>query len=771
SEGDPPVKLSATAFIEVSKIAFSDEREFTICKGENQELNVVPEEIYSYSWWPNENITSTSLPNPIVYPSETTTYTAVGKLKYCTDTAEFIVNVNPLPLNELDFEYVFCKGDSLTLNPGEHASYLWSTGETTQSINIAVENWYAVTLTNEYNCKTHDSVGVWWSLIPELDYGELQIFVCGSKEQTLNLSFTTGSASTNLIPIQADKSRVENAGSLNPTITVDEFGIYQFQMEVTNEISCEFLDTIHIEFHNQPKAEFFLDEEKCHGYNLDLHFTGTTFEDAEFSWYSNGEVFHSEIGLDSIIIPLGYGETNRTVGLKVNEQGCIDSTEQGVTVIPAMDFWIEENPDGCTPLNVQFGNKDIEEIKEYYWEFGDGNTSDISNPTNTYYNPGTSDLAFDVSLKVVSVEDCENTGILENAVVVHPIPTIDLSFEENNCQPEYMEIWYKGSANNNDNFHWNLQEFQTDEIINNPGTTMGPLEIKRRSEPNVNIGLQVISEFGCKSDSITKRWKRKPVFEVFVDQTEGCPPLKTGIKAEVLDMVDEVDFYYNLGDGTTGGGDSVFHKYNLPNTKNEIRFVGISKTTGCSDTVIFNEPVFVYPVPEANYMATPEDVLISDPEIYFENQSTGALSYEWDFDDESFNSTEESPTHRFNYMGFYNVLLTAYNDLGCTDSISHQVAVAFDKLFPPNAFSPNAINEEDKEFRIHSEGVLDDGYNLLIFNRWGQVVFESSSQTIGWDGKMKNGNFAPAGVYTWVLKYFDFRGEKHKQQGTVTLIF
>jgi gliding motility-associated-like protein len=97
--------------------------------------------------------------------------------------------------------------------------------------------------------------------------------------------------------------------------------------------------------------------------------------------------------------------------------------------------------------------------------------------------------------------------------------------------------------------------------------------------------------------------------------------------------------------------------------------------------------------------------------------------------------------------------------------------VTFDKVFPPTAFSPNAPDEEDREFRIHAEGIVNDGYNLLIYNRWGEVVFQSYSQNNGWDGTMKNGLNAPSGVYPWVLQYYDFLGKKHAQQGTVTLIF
>ena len=125
----------------------------------------------------------------------------------------------------------------------------------------------------------------------------------------------------------------------------------------------------------------------------------------------------------------------------------------------------------------------------------------------------------------------------------------------------------------------------------------------------------------------------------------------------------------------------------------------------------------------------------------------------------------------FQDLRLYTVVLDAIKEFGCMDTTTREVSVAFDKLFPPNAFSPNAVREEDREFRIYSEGVSDEGYQLLIFNRWGEVIFESNTQQNGWDGRMKNGNFAPAGVYSWVITYVDFLERKHKQQGTVTLLF
>ena len=770
-EGDAEVKLSASASVEVNKIAFSDEREFTICEGDDQELNLEADDMYSYSWTPDKNINSATISNPVVNPISTAVYTAVGKLGFCTDTADFKVNVNPLPDISFEKEYTICKGDSIILNPGEHNTYLWDNGSISQTIKVSEEGWYKVTVTNVFGCTGTDSTEVKWSIKPELDYSEVETLVCGSKSQTLDISFISGSASINMVPVQPLKASIKNANTLHPEISVSEFGVYQFIVEITDEYTCQFRDTLEIEFHNQPEAVFYMDEEKCKGYSLELNFAGSTQEEAVFSWYSNDTVYREGMDVKDMVIPLGYGQVNRTVGLKVDEKGCVDSAFQGVTVTPAMSFRVEENDEGCTPLTAQFSNADVEEIESYFWEFGDGNTSQVENPANVYVNSGTTDIAYDVKLTVVSTEGCENKGILKDAVRVHPIPTIDMSFNENECYPVIAEVSYIGSGNENDTYLWDLEDFIDGEILNDPGNTSGPLKFERSSEPTVDIGLQVISEYGCETDSIFKKWKRKPVFSLELDKNEGCPPLEITFKTSVADDVDEVTFSYDLGDGSSGSGNLVTHQFNEPNKRYDIRFEGNSRTTGCSENIILSEEVFVYPVPKAGFDPQPNSVLISDPVIFFQNTSEGGESYEWDFEDGSAISEEINPEHRFSEMGFFEVQLSAFNDFGCYDSTIQKVAVAFDRLFPPNAFSPNAFNEEDREFRIYSAGIIDDGYLLQVFNRWGENIFSSTSQNNGWDGKMKNGNYAPAGVYTWIIQYLDFRGEKHNQQGTVTLLF
>ncbi|HKI90531.1 MAG TPA: PKD domain-containing protein, partial [Draconibacterium sp.] len=453
-EGDPELQLSATTVIDISKIAFSNQREFEICEGESVRLNQISlpnPNPYSYSWSSVQQIDDVNASSPLVSPTTSSVYSAVGKLGVCETAVDFKVNVNPVPKFQWDSAYTICEGNSITLEPGEATSYLWSTSETSPTITVSQEGWYKATLTNEFGCTRSDSTAVKWSVKPVLDYSMLDTLVCGSKEQKLNLAFESGQAQTILTSLQSDVS-VVNANTLSPTVSVNNYGTYPFRMKITDQYGCDFSDSLNIEFHNQPNAAFQLDEAKCEGYNLKLYFNGTIEEDALFNWYSNDTLFFSGVNIDSMVIPLGYGTSNRSVGLKINEQGCVDSLKLPVTVTPILDFW-PENPEGCTPLKVDFNYSATESVEKFAWAFGDGSFSEIDKPSHTFKNLGTTDKSFDVQLKITSSEGCENIGMLKDAVTVHPIPTIGFNFDENTCYPKNGKIMYQGSGTERDSYN------------------------------------------------------------------------------------------------------------------------------------------------------------------------------------------------------------------------------------------------------------------------------------------------------------------------------
>ncbi|WP_319503425.1 PKD domain-containing protein [uncultured Draconibacterium sp.] len=429
---------------------------------------------------------------------------------------------------------------------------------------------------------------------PELDYTKVQTLFCGTMSATVELIFQDSDPLVELIPLDATVT-VDNGLTTKPRITVKDYGKYYFQLNTIDEASCPYIDTVMFEFHNQPKAIFNLDEDECYGYNLQLSYSGEDVEEAAFTWYYNDAEFESGIGLDSVTIPLGFENIDRSVALKVNEQGCIDSSlALEVKVKPNIIVSVE-NEEGCSPLITEFSVNTSKPAESYLWNFDDGSTSDDENPNHKFLNPDDVRKTFDISLTVLDINGCENTAVY---------------------------------------------------------------------------------------DSLVK----------------------------------------------------------------------------------------VYPVPIAGFDFSPKEVLITDPYVNFTNTSHAGTVYFWNFGDSTI-SYETEPVHRYNAMGVYNMTLEVGNSFGCADTIVKQVSVVFDKINPPTAFSPNATLPGDQEFRLYAEGVVPDGYNLVIFNRWGELVFETNTQEQGWDGTMSNGNFAPSGMYTWVLEYNDFMGGSHKQKGNITLLF
>jgi gliding motility-associated-like protein len=114
------------------------------------------------------------------------------------------------------------------------------------------------------------------------------------------------------------------------------------------------------------------------------------------------------------------------------------------------------------------------------------------------------------------------------------------------------------------------------------------------------------------------------------------------------------------------------------------------------------------------------------------------------------------------------LLLTAYNDHNCKDSTVGIVKINSDyTLYVPNCFTPNDDGINDV-FYAHSVGLR--GFEITIFNRWGEVIFESNDINKGWDGK-KNGRLVPTGVYIYKIKYIDSDMKKKIQYGKVSVIY
>lgn len=182
-----------------------------------------------------------------------------------------------------------------------------------------------------------------------------------------------------------------------------------------------------------------------------------------------------------------------------------------------------------------------------------------------------------------------------------------------------------------------------------------------------------------------------------------------------------------------------------------VTFTVISDS-GCLDDTTLN--VFVHPLPVADFTFSPTEIYTFNPEVCFANNSTGAVSYVWDFDFAGTNGTSilASPctiTFSSDQEKTYRVKLIAISDQGCIDSTYLNVSILNEFiLYVPNSFTPNRDNKND-EFAVVTAGI--DTYEIRIFNRWGEVIFSSKDPLDTWDGK-HNGASVPIGTYVYKIR-------------------
>jgi hypothetical protein len=765
--GEPVLDLSATVDLQVNTMLFNASAISAICEGTSIVLNQ-PEQspvAATYSWTPAESLSNASIANPAATPLITTTYSVNGLRGICSNTASFTVPVNPKPVSLLKAEENICKGDVITLDPGNYPVYSWNGGATTRTITVDVSGQYSVTATTDKGCTGTSVSKVIVHDYPVIDLAQLEKLSCGGTKAT-QLTITTNAASYSLESVDY------RANVSGLAVAVPDFGIYPMVYTAIHAY-CPVKTNFDLAFNKTPSVNFTIDDKTCSGYNLSVSYVGdAAIASAGFIWEFGGDTIANETGLSSLVVPLGINRSQRDLALTVTQDGCSNFfIQRDIKVIPNLDMQIVANL-GCEPFNAEFIAQNTE-VVVYDWDFGDGTpmVRVDNHPFHNYLNAGFYDVKLKVTTVVASGQGCTNEVKIDSIVHVAPIPTAGFTLSAGDClNPGLNEVSYSGSGNINDKYYWDLTHFDPSEIITDPLLTQGPLGFDLKTQPTATVGLKVISEFGCESASATILLKRKPDFSMQSDALSGCVPFEPQLSAAILDAVDNIFFSWDFGDGLSGTGSPVSYRLDQPDQEYNISLTGMSSVTGCSNTLTNNNFLRTYPKPVAGFTMDNKVVYNDKPDVKFIDTSKGATGWLWDFGDGTTSSLQNLSYH-FVKMGHQKIMLEVSNADLCTDTVSQNLLVAFDRLFPPNGFSPNSRNETDRIFLLTSEGITPQGYHFTVLSRWNDILFETKEEIKGWDGRMKNGGLAPAGAYVWILNFTDFLGRKHRQTGTVALIY
>jgi gliding motility-associated-like protein len=202
----------------------------------------------------------------------------------------------------------------------------------------------------------------------------------------------------------------------------------------------------------------------------------------------------------------------------------------------------------------------------------------------------------------------------------------------------------------------------------------------------------------------------------------------------------------------------------------------VTNEFGCVDSTFLANYICIRPNPVAAFYASDEIVSVLETDIEFINESTGATDYLWDLGDDSTATTVDAyHQYSLDQPNEYDVTLYAYNEYGCEDTAMLQIQVRDVLLFyVPNTFTPDGDEFNNVFVPVIGSGVSTENYHFIIFNRWGEIVFESYDPAFGWDGTY-NGRLAQDGTYIWKLALTASQnvieaGERREHVGHVNLI-
>jgi gliding motility-associated-like protein len=285
--------------------------------------------------------------------------------------------------------------------------------------------------------------------------------------------------------------------------------------------------------------------------------------------------------------------------------------------------------------------------------------------------------------------------------------------------------------------------------------------------PGSNIVKMILTDtVYCNApDTITKTISIAPlVVANFTTPLTGCAPYTAQFTNT---SVAGQTFAWDFGDGGTSTAINPVYTYNSAGTYIITLTAIDSNTCNISDTASFTIIVFNNPV--SNFSFAPNPPVENTPTTFTNLASPDAVNFKWIFGDgDSLLTKSRSPVnHQYNSTGTYTACLVAINSAGCANTFCQDVKTLVAALVDvPNAFTPNSGDINSKIF-VKGFGITK--IKFIIWNRWGQRVFETNDKSAGWDGKYK-GLLQPMDVYAYTLEVEFFDGTRATKKGDITLI-
>lgn len=426
---------------------------------------------------------------------------------------------------------------------------------------------------------------------------------------------------------------------------------------------------------------------------------------------------------------------------------------------------VDGDTSGCVPITVNFRDT-IALAKSYEWDFGDGTriTTTNSNIAHTFNAVG------QYRVRLISVDSSKcfprdtsyvSIRIRDDIASVQAAATKLVPCESNTYRFDNLSVPFTGKPFKANSFTWIFGDNSAPVVA---GTA--PVTHSFPGAGTYNVQLILTDTNYCNApDTFRLPLRVSPLVDaVFTTPATGCAPYDAVFQNN---SQGGQQFIWDFGDGTTSNAISPIKTYTVPGTY-RVKLIVIDNNT-CNGIDSTEQTITISGKPTASFTFVPSPAQENIPTT-FTNLSTVVPQYKWFFGDGDSLLTFRRDTlvrHQYNQTGTYNACLIAINEFGCPDTICRPVPAIINPLVDVvSAFTPNGDGVNDRAV-VYGYGVAK--LTFRIYNRWGQLMFETAMPRTGWDG-IYNGKPQPMDAYGYTLEAEMVTGEKVKRSGSITLI-
>lgn len=332
---------------------------------------------------------------------------------------------------------------------------------------------------------------------------------------------------------------------------------------------------------------------------------------------------------------------------------------------------------------------------------------------------------------------------IQHTAIVNPLP--DLSFTTSDVLCTENPVTFTISATTPLNALWDFGNFQQSNLLSD--TTF-------YDEP----GEYVVTLFGINPQTGCEDlvFETIPILEAppvdfITSSTQECVPA-------FFQFTDTADnpgsiLSWDFGDGTTSNEQGIADHYYEEAGCFDVTLTATAPN-GCPNTITYEEMVCAYNIPIAGFIVNDPIQFGDVNEFIFENVTVFGHTYSWDFGDDSPTTNAVHPGHIYPIdRNIYNVVLVATNEAGCSDTAMVSIQVQERLIFyVPNTFTPDGNTRNETFQPVFTSGYDIYSYELMIFNRWGETMFESYNDKVGWDGTY-GGEVMEDGTYVYRIRF------------------